>query len=143
MPSPPLPGTAPALAHDTGAERDIHKPAIQVSDDDPGTATKMLNVAANAAKSFQGEGIPYEIEPVACNAGPNLFPADTLQALERVTGFTALVPDVAFSACGSPIAGTARETAAAPPLIDSAGVVPAAAMRAMELAAIGYTAIRP
>ena len=76
----------PVLAHDSGVEHDMHKLAIQVSDNDPGTATKVLNVVANAAKSFQEEGLPYEIEVVAYNAGLHLFRTDTSPALERVAG---------------------------------------------------------
>lgn len=136
-------GATPALAHVTGVEHDVHKLAIQVSDNDPGTATKVLNVVANAAKSFQDEGIPYEIEVVAYNAGLHLFRADTSPELERVKSFTASVPDVTFSACGNTIAGMTKKEGAEPPLIDSATVVPAGVIRLMELADMGYTLIRP
>lgn len=134
---------APAFAHDSGQDHDIHLLAIQVSDNDPGTMTKVLNVTANAAKAFQEEGIPYEIEVVAYNAGLHLFRADTSPELERVTGFTQSVPDVTFSACGNTIAGMTKKEGAAPELIESAQVVPAGVIRLMELADQGYTVIRP
>ena len=153
MPTPPKPLTilatlaalsaAPALAHDSGAEHDMHKLAIQVSDNDPGTMTKVLNVTANAAKAFQAEGLPYEIEVVAYNAGLHLFRTDTSPVLERVSGFTASVPDVTFSACGNTIAGMTRKEGAEPALIETAEVVPAGVIRLMELADQGYTIIRP
>ncbi len=125
---------APALAHDSGAEHDIHKLAIQVSDNDPGTMTKVLNVVANAAQSFQAEGLPYEIEVVAYNAGLHLFRKDTSPELERVSGFTMSVPDVTFSACGNTLEGMTKKEGKAPELIDSAQVVPAGVIRLMELA---------
>ena len=134
---------APALAHDSGAEHDMHKLAIQVSDNDTGTATKILNVVANAAKAFQEEGMPYEIEVVAYNAGLHLFRTDTSPVLERVAGFTGSVPDVTFSACANTIAGMTRKEGAAPELIETAEVVPAGVIRLMELADQGYTVIRP
>ena len=134
---------APVLAHDSGAEHDMHKLAIQVSDNNPGTMTKVLNVTANAAKAFQEEGIPYEIEVVAYNAGLHLFRSDTSPVLDRVKGFTASVPDVTFSACGNTIAGMTKKEGAEPPLIDSARVVPAGVIRLMELADQGYSVIRP
>lgn len=133
----------PLAAHDSGADHDMHKLAIQVSDNDPGTAAKVLNVVANAAQSFQAEGIPYEIEVVAYNAGLNLFRTDTSPELERVQGFTAAVPDVTFSACGNTIAGMTKKEGKEPPLIDSAQVVPAGVIRLMELSDQGYTVIRP
>lgn len=134
---------APVLAHDSGAEHDMHKLAIQVSDNDPGTMTKVLNVTANAAKAFQAEGFPYEIEVVAYNAGLHLFRADTSPVLDRVAGFTGSVPDVTFSACGNTIAGMTKKEGAAPELIETAHVVPAGVIRLMELADQGYTVIRP
>lgn len=133
----------PVMAHDSGADHDAHKLAIQVSDNDPGTMTKVLNVVANAAKSFQAEGIPYEIEVVAFNAGLHLFRSDTSPVLDRVQGFTASVPDVTFSACGNTIAGMTKNEGTAPPLIDSAQVVPAGVIRLMELNDQGYTVLRP
>ena len=134
---------APALAHDSGAEHDIHKLAIQVSDNDPGTMTKLLNVTANAAKAFQDEGIPYEIEVVAYNAGLHLFRTDTSPELERVSGFTASIPDVTFSACGNTLEGMTKKEGKTPELIETAQVVPAGVIRLMELADQGYTVIRP
>lgn len=121
----------------------MHKLAIQVSDNDPGTMTKVLNVTANAAKAFQEEGIPYEIEVVAYNAGLHLFRTDTSPELERVTSFTASVPDVTFSACGNTLAGMTKKEGATPELIETAQVVPAGVIRLMELADQGYTVIRP
>ncbi len=135
--------TGPALAHESGVEHDMHKLAIQVSDNDPGTITKVLSVTANAAKVFQEEGLPYEIEVVAYNAGLHLFRADTSPVQERVKGFTGSVPDVSFSACGNTIAGMTKKEGAAPELIESAEVVPAGVIRLMELADQGYTVIRP
>ena len=133
----------PVLAHDSGAEHDMHKLAVQVSDNDPGTMVKVLNVTANAAKAFQAEGLPYEIEVVAYNAGLHLFRTDTSPVLDRVAGFTGSVPDVTFSACGNTIAGMTKKEGVAPTLIDSAEVVPAGVIRLMELADQGYTVIRP
>ena len=52
---------------------DVKRLAIQVSDNNEGTMTKVLNVAANFAKGMLESGQEYEIEIVSFNAGLHML----------------------------------------------------------------------
>lgn len=122
----------------------VKRLAIQVSDNDPGTMTKALNVAANFSKGMLEAGEEYEIEIVAFNAGLHLLREDTSPVLDRIQGFSASVPNVTLSACGNTITGMTRKAGGkAPVLISDAHVVPAGVVRLMELDAQGWFVIRP
>ena len=121
----------------------VKKLALQVSDNDPGTMTKVLNVAANFSKAMIEAGEDYKIEIVAFNAGLHLLRSDTSPVLERVQSFPTSVPNVQLSACGNTMKGMTKKEGKAPPLIDAAVVVPAGVTRLMELDQMGYFVIRP
>ncbi len=122
---------------------EVRKLAIQVSDNDPGTMTKVLNVVANAARDFSAKGELYEIEVVAFNAGLHLLRSDTSPVAERIAGMSQSIPDVTFSACGNTIAGMTRKEGKEPPIMSFANPVPAGVIRLMELDGEGFTIIRP
>ncbi|MDG1430274.1 MAG: hypothetical protein P8L68_03230 [Paracoccaceae bacterium] len=123
---------------------DVKRLAIQVSDNNEGTMTKVLNVAANFAKGMLESGQEYEIEIVSFNAGLHMLREDTSPVLERIQGFTNSVPNVTLSACGNTIAGMTRKAGGkAPVLITDAHIVPAGVVRLMELDAAGWFVIRP
>lgn len=134
---------APVLAHDDAPPHETHRIAIQVSDNDPGTMTKVLNNAANLSKFFLARGEDYEIEIVAYNAGLHLLRTDTSPVAERVASFPQSVPNVRFSACGNTIKGMTKKEGKAPPIVDFARVVPGGVIRLMELSDQGYFMIRP
>ncbi len=121
----------------------VHKLAIQVSDKDPATMTKVLNVVANAARDFSSRGEQYEIEVVAFNAGLHMLRSDTSPVAERITKISESIPDVTFSACGNTMKGMTKKEGKEPPIMAFAKHVPAGVVRLMELDNKGYTIIRP
>ena len=133
----------PVLAHDDAPEHETHRIVIQVSDNNPGTMTKVLNNAANLSKFFLARGEDYEIEIVAYNAGLHLLRTDTSPVAERIASFPQSVPNVTFAACGNTIKGMTKKEGKEPPLVDFANVVPGRIIRLMELSDQGYFMIRP
>ncbi len=117
--------------------------AIQISDNDPVTFNKALNVATNFARGMSEKGEFYEIEIVTFNAGLHMLRTDTSPVLDRISSITESIPEVTFSACGNTIAGMTRKEGAEPPITEHAGVVTAGVVRLMELDDEGYFIIRP
>ena len=117
--------------------------AIQVSDNDPATFNKALNVATNFARAMSEAGNFYEVEIVTFNAGLHMLRTDTSPVMERIDSIAESIPEVKFSACGNTIAGMTRNEGAAPPITERAGVVTAGVGRLMELDDQGYYVIRP
>jgi intracellular sulfur oxidation DsrE/DsrF family protein len=131
----------PALAGQ--ADDGTKRLAIQVSDNDPATFNKALNVATNFARGMSEEGEFYEIEIVTFNAGLHLLRTDTSPVLERIESISASIPEITFSACGNTIAGMTKKEGSAPPITEHARVVSAGVVRLMELDGEGYFVIRP
>ena len=117
--------------------------AIQISDNDPATFNKALNVATNFARGMSEKGDFYEIEIVTFNAGLHMLRSDTSPVLDRIQSISESIPEVTFSACGNTIAGMTRKEGAEPPITEHAGVVTAGVVRLMELDNEGYFIIRP
>ncbi|SEO36138.1 hypothetical protein SAMN04490248_104115 [Salinihabitans flavidus] len=132
---------SPLMADEDGFE--IKKLALQVSDNNPGTMNKVLNVAANFARGMSEAGHEYEIEIVAYNAGLHMLREDTSPVKERVANFPTSIPNVTFSACGNTIAGMTRNEGEVPPIMEFANHVPAGVMRLMDLDDQGYFVMRP
>jgi len=132
---------APAIAGQ--ADDGTKRLAIQISDNDPATFNKALNVATNFARGMSESGDFYEIEIVTFNAGLHMLRADTSPVLDRIQSISESIPEVTFSACGNTIAGMTRKEGAAPPITEHAGVVTAGVVRLMELDEEGYFIIRP
>ena len=121
----------------------VKRLAIQISDGDPKTYTKALNVAANFARGMSSKGEMFEIEIVAFNAGINLLRTDKSPVIDRVKSLSESIPDITFSACGNTIAGVTRKEGKAPPISEYARVVPGGVGRLMALDNEGYFVIRP
>jgi intracellular sulfur oxidation DsrE/DsrF family protein len=132
---------APAIAGQ--ADDGTKRLAIQISDNDPATFNKALNVATNFARGMSESGDFYEIEIVTFNAGLHMLRADTSPVLDRIQSISESIPEVTFSACGNTIAGMTRKEGAEPPITEHAGVVTAGVVRLMELDDEGYFIIRP
>ncbi len=124
-------------------EGDVVRLVLQVSDNNPGTFTKVLNNASNFSKAMLDAGNDYEIEIVAWNAGLHLFRVDTSTEAERVKAFPMSIPNLTFSACGNTIKGMTKNEGKAPELIEGVGVVPGGIVRAYELVSDGWVLIRP
>lgn len=121
----------------------VNRLALQVSDNDPATLNKVLNVAANFARMQSEKGNMYEIEIVAFNAGLHMLRTDTSPVLDRVNNFSASIPDLRFSACQNTINGMTKKEGTAPDLVKSAVVVPGGVGRLLKLDDSGYFVIRP
>lgn len=121
----------------------VNRLALQVSDNDPVTLNKVLNVAANFARMQSEKGNMYEIEIVAFNAGLHMLRTDTSPVLDRVNNFSASIPDLRFSACQNTINGMTKKEGKAPDLVESAVVVPGGVGRLLKLDDSGYFVIRP
>ncbi len=132
----------PAIAADDDFV--VKRIALQVSDNNEGTMTKVLNNAANFASAMQEAGYDYEIEIVAYNAGLHMFREDTSPVLERMKTFQQGVPNVTFSACGNTIKGMTKKAGGkAPPILDVVRVVPGGVIRLMELWEEDWFILRP
>ncbi|MCG6885040.1 MAG: hypothetical protein LJE62_14915 [Silicimonas sp.] len=133
--------SGPALAEQS--DDGIMRLAIQVSDGDPETFDKALNVATNFAKGMSDAGKFYEVEIVAFNDGLHLLREDTSPVMDRIKSISESVPDVSFSACGNTIAKMTREEGTAPPITSYANVVPGGVGRLIYLDNANYFVIRP
>jgi intracellular sulfur oxidation DsrE/DsrF family protein len=133
----------PVSAHDDAPSHDVHRVVIQVSDNDQGTFTKVLNNATNMSNYFLERGEDYEIEIVAYNAGLHMLRPDTSPVLERIQSFTDSVPNVTISACGNTIKGMSKKAGKDIEIVANARVVPGGVIRLMELSDQGYFMIRP
>ena len=125
------------------SEDGIKRLALQISDNDPSTFNKALNVAANFAREMSAAGEMYEIEIVAFNAGLHMLRSDTSPVMDRIASISQSIPEVTFTACGNTIAGMTRTEGKAPPITEHAGVVPAGVGRLMELDDQNYFVMRP
>ena len=121
----------------------VNRLALQVSDNDPATLNKVLNVAANFARMQSEKGNMFEIEIVAFNAGLHMLREDTSPVLDRVKNFSTSIPDLQFSACQNTINGMSKKEGKVPQLVESAVVVPGGVGRLMKLDDSGYFVIRP
>ncbi|HSG37249.1 MAG TPA: hypothetical protein VLA27_07405 [Paracoccaceae bacterium] len=129
----------PAAASDD----DVWRLVLQVSDNDPGTFTKVLNNASNFSAAMLEAGNEYEIEIVAWNAGLHLFRADTSTEAERVAAFSSSIPNLTFSACGNTIQNMSKKEGIEIQLIEGVRVVPGGILRATELVRDDWVLIRP
>ena len=121
----------------------MHYLALQVSDNNPGTMTKVMNNALNITKSYQAEGMEIEIRIVAYNAGLHLLRSDTSPVLERLNSFNQSMPNVTFIACGNTIKGMTKNEGTPPPIVEHAVVVPGGIRELIDLDQAGWAVIRP
>jgi subtilisin family serine protease len=97
-----IPLTLPAGA------ADVHKLALQISDDDPVKMNAVLNVAVNVSKYYSDKAEEVEIQIVAFNAGITMLRADKSPVLERLKSFRQGMPNVSFKACQNTLDTIAR-----------------------------------
>ncbi len=138
----PIAAAAEKMVHHVGEDGE-HFLAIQVSDNLPGTWTKVLNNAANVSRAYSDAGKEVTIRIVAYNAGLHMFREDTSTVLDRLQSFDQSMPNVSFVACGNTIAGMTKQEGAAPPIVEFAEVVPGGIVELITLNEQGWTIIRP
>ena len=125
------------------AAGEVHRLALQVSDNDPEKMNAALNVAANVSKHYAEKGDEVEIQIVAFNAGLHMLRDDTSPVKERLQSFASGMPNVAFKACGNTLDAMARKEGKKPGIVPDAEIVPAGVVTLMELGKKGWTIIRP
>lgn len=123
----------------------IHRLALQISDSDPKTMHKVLNVAANVSRNYSEKGEEVEVEVIAFNAGLHMLREDTSPAeiRARLKSFSESLPNVTFQACENTMRGMTKKEGKVPPLVAAAHTVPAGVIRLIELSEAGWTIVRP
>jgi intracellular sulfur oxidation DsrE/DsrF family protein len=122
---------------------DAHKLALQISDNDPGKMTAVLNVAANVSKYYSEKGEEVEIQIVAFNAGMHMLREDTSPVKPRLKSFREGMPNVSFIACDNTLHSMTRSEGKEPVLVPEVQHVEAGVVRLIELAEKGWTIVRP
>ena len=122
---------------------EVHRLALQVSDNDPDKMNAALNVAANVSRYYTDKGEDVEVVIVAFNAGLHMLRADTSPVKERLGNFAKSMPNVSFAACGNTQEAMAKREQKDIPIVPQAKIVPAGVVTLMELSQKGYTVIRP
>jgi len=120
-----------------------HKLVLQISDNDPQKMNTVLNVAANVSRLYSEKGEEVDIKVVAFNAGLHMLRPDTSPVSERISNFSASMPNVAFQACNNTREAMAKKSGKDVPIFDFAEVVPAGVVSIIELNEQGYTIVRP
>ncbi|PHR18344.1 MAG: hypothetical protein COA37_20440 [Hoeflea sp.] len=120
-----------------------HKLVLQISDNDPQKMNTVLNVAANVSRLYSEKGEEVDIKVVAFNAGLHMLRPDTSPVSERISNFSASMPNVAFQACNNTREAMAKKSGKDVPIFEFAEVVPAGVVSIIELNEQGYTIVRP
>ena len=116
-----------------------HKVVLQISDSDPTKQTLVLNVANNLMKAYGGPD-KVEVEIVAFGPGLRLMFDDNGNK-GRISGLTD--NGVRFAACGNTIKKMTQVLGKEPAMNSQTSVVPAGAVRIVELVEQGYTLLKP
>lgn len=127
----------------TAQAGEVHRLALQVSDNDPDKMNAALNVAANVSRYYTDKGEDVEVVIVAFNAGLHMLRADTSPVKERLGNFAKSMPNVSFAACGNTQEAMAKRENKDIPIVAQAKIVPAGVVTLMELSQKGYTIVRP
>ena len=120
-----------------------HKLVLQISDNNPQKMNTVLNVAANVARHYSGQGEEVDIKIVAFNQGLHMLRSDTSPVKDRMTSFGQSMPNVEFQACNNTRTAMQKKSGKDVPIFDFAEVVPAGVVSIMELDQSGYTVVRP
>jgi intracellular sulfur oxidation DsrE/DsrF family protein len=111
---------------------------LQISDSDPFKQTLVLNVAGNLLRHYGPDRI--DIEVVAFGPGLRLLMAGNVNS-PRIESLAA--DGVRFSACSNTLESFTKKLGEKPVLNSHATVVPAGAVRIMELVKQGYFLLKP
>ena len=114
------------------------KVVIQVSSNDPVTQKIALNNAIQMQKAMGLDNI--DIEVVAYGPGLSILTTKSPEA-KRVASFAQ--QNIKFSACGNTIKKLTKKNGKPPVLTEGVEVIPAGAIRIMELQQQGYAYLRP
>lgn len=116
-----------------------HKLVLQITDMDPSKHELVLNVATNVAKHYGPDKVDIEI--VAFGPGLRLMFEESNHS-DRINGLVENA-GVRFAGCSNTVRNMAKKLGHPPALNSNVTVVPAGAVRIMELVNQGYTLIKP
>ncbi|WP_253713524.1 DsrE family protein [Bradyrhizobium sp. WD16] len=122
---------------------ELHRLALQISDDDPAKMRAVLDVAANVSRHYSARGEEVEIVVVAFNGGIEMLLADRSPVKERIANFIKSMPNVTFKACGNSLETLAAKEGRQPPLMPDVEVVEAGVAALVDLAEKRWTIVRP
>lgn len=111
---------------------------LQISDSDPFKQTLVLNVASNLVKYYGQDKVDIEI--VAFGPGLRLMFKDNVNS-GRISGLTS--SGIKFAACSNTLTKMTKTLGSPPELNSNATVVPAGAVRIIELQNQGYKLLKP
>lgn len=120
-----------------------HRLVLQISDDEPAKMRAVLDVAANVARHYSGQGEDVEIVVVAFNGGLDMLVEDRSPVKERLTNFLKSMPNVSFVACGNTLETLAVKEGKRPPLMQGVSLVQVGVAALIELAEKNWTIVRP
>lgn len=120
-----------------------HRLVLQISDDELAKMRAVLDVAANVARHYSGQGEDVEIVVVAFNGGLDMLVEDRSPVKERLTNFLKSMPNVSFVACGNTLETLAVKEGKRPPLMQGVGLVQVGVAALIELAEKNWTIVRP
>lgn len=122
---------------------ELHRLALQISDDDPAKMRAVLDVAANVSRHYSGQGEDVEIVVVAFNGGLDMLLEDRSPVKERLTNFLKSMPNVSFVACGNTLETLAVKEGKRPPLMQGVNIAQVGVAALMEFAEKNWTIVRP
>lgn len=123
------------------ASAEVHKLAIQVSDNDPGKMNIALNNAQNVQAHYAAMGDTVTVEIVAYGPGLNMYTASS-PVKDRIDTLS-LDESYTFAACGNTHAKMEKKAGKEVPLLDATSMVSSGVVRLMELQSQGYAYVRP
>ncbi len=127
----------------SGAAANVHRVAIQVSENDAALMNLALNNAANISSYYTGLGQQVQVEIVAYGPGLNMLREDTSPVKTRLSSFAQGMPNVTFDACNNTLEHMEKQEGRKIQLVPEAHLVPSGVVRLMTLQEQGWTYIKP
>jgi intracellular sulfur oxidation DsrE/DsrF family protein len=131
-----------AVAYEKSTEKH-HKLAIHVDVNDPEVMKLAFNNVRNCHELYAESGDDLAVEIVAYSQGLHMLRDDTSPVKDDIKALREKVPQVAFGACNNTKKGMERREGKTIILIPEATLVPAGAVRLVELQELGYKYLKP
>lgn len=125
------------------AEGMTHYVAVHVDQDDARTMNIVLNNVQNMNQYYAENGDTAVFEVVAHGPGLKMFIPGESPVEQRVSVLALEMDNLSFSACGNTLKGMEKKAGHKIELMSEAMVVPAGAVRLVELQEQGYAYLRP
>ena len=135
---------APALAGKAQAAAEKpHRLAIHVDQGDIAHMNLALGNASNVLDYYGTRGESVEIEIVAYSQGLHMLRDDTSPVKERISALRAKASHVVLSACDNTRRRMEKDEGRKITFLPDVRIVPAGAVRLMELQEMGWSYLRP